>query len=331
MGPLVAPLGLPLRRPFRLAAALVSLAVVACAAPASPAPSTPVVVVTSAPSEKPSVPTGSTASPLPSAPPVTFVGAGDIASCRSSGDAATAALLAGIEGAVFTAGDNVYERGTSSEFTDCYAPTWGRELSRTWPAPGNHDYATRGAAGYFRYFGAAAGDPKKGWYAKDLGSWRIYVLNSNCSAIGGCGAGSPQERWLREDLAANPRTCALAIWHHPRFSSGLHGSSKATQALWQALEDAGAEIVISGHDHDYERFGPQTATGAADPAGIVEYVAGTGGRSHYPLVRSIANSLVQNDDTFGVLELQLYAASWTFEFVPVAGKTFTDQGSGTCH
>ena len=318
-------------RRLRVAAALVSLAIAGCAAPASPAPSLPTIAPTSTTSRPSTMPPGGPVSPSPSAPPVTFVGAGDIASCQSSGDEATAALLAGIDGTVFTAGDNVYDRGTSVEFKDCYAPTWGRELSRTWPAPGNHDYATRGAAGYFRYFGAAAGDPKQGWYARDLGAWRIYVLNSNCSAIGGCGAGSKEERWLRADLAANARQCVLAIWHHPRFSSGLHGSSKATQALWQALQDAGAEIVINGHDHDYERFAPQTATGAADPAGIVEFVAGMGGRSHYALVRSIANSVAQNDDTWGVLELQLYAGSWTSAFVPVAGKSFTDAASGTCH
>lgn len=272
-------------------------------------------------------PTSVSASPLPAI----LVGAGDIASCSSSGDAATAALLAGIDGTVFTAGDNAYDNGTAREFRDCYAPTWGRELSRTLPAAGNHDYNTAHAAAYFDYFGAAAGDPREGWYARDVGSWRIYVLNSNCWAVGGCGAGSPQERWLRSDLAANPRACVLAIWHHPRFSSGEHVSSTATEALWQALEDAGAEIVVSGHDHDYERFAPQSAGGAADPAGLVEFVVGTGGRSHYPIGPAIANSLVRNDDTYGVLELRLYALAWSFEFLPVAGKSFTDSGSGTCH
>ena len=271
------------------------------------------------------------ASLAPSPMPVTLVGAGDIASCASNGDEATAALLAGIDGTVFTAGDNVYDNGTTREFTQCYAPTWGRELARTMPAPGNHDYNTSGAAGYFRYFGAAAGNPTQGWYARDLGTWRIYVLNSDCWAVGGCGTGSAQQRWLTADLAANPRACVLAIWHHPRFSSGEHGSSDATQALWQALQDAGAEIVVNGHDHDYERFAPQSATGAADPNGLVEFVVGTGGRSHYAFRTAAANSVVRNGDTYGVLEFQLYADSWTFRFVPVAGQTFTDSGSGTCH
>ena len=275
MGRLRGPLGQPFGHRLRLAATLLAVATAACVAPVASSPS-----VSPGASAGPTTATstGQTASPpSPSAPPATLVGAGDIASCRSSGDEATAALLAGIEGTVFTAGDNVYDRGTSREFADCYAPTWGRELARTWPAPGNHDYATRGASGYFRYFGSAASDSKKGWYARDLGAWRIYVLNSNCSAIGGCGAGSSEERWLRADLAANPQTCVLAVWHEPRFSSGQHGSSKVTQALWQALEDGGAEIVVNGHDHDYERFAPQTATGAADPTGIVEYIVGTGG------------------------------------------------------
>lgn len=269
--------------------------------------------------------------PSPTGAPAILVGAGDIASCGSSGDEATAALLAGIGGTVFTAGDNVYDNGAAREFTDCYGPTWGAQRARTLAAPGNHDYGTRNAAGYFGYFGAAAGHPAQGWYARDVGAWRIYVLNSNCWAIGGCAAGSAQEQWLRGDLAANPRACVLAIWHHPRFSSGEHGSSAATQALWQALMDAGAEIVVNGHDHDYERFAPQTATGVADPNGLVEFVVGTGGRSHYGFGRTATNSLVRNDDTYGVIEFELYAGSWSFTFVPVAGKTFTDSGTGTCH
>ncbi len=236
----------------------------------------------------------------PSPGPVTLVGAGDIASCGSSGDEATAALLERIAGTVFTAGDNAYDNGTTREFAQCYGPTWGRELARTMPAPGNHDYNTPGAAGYFRYFESAAGDPSQGWYARDLGTWRVYVLNSDCWAIGGCGAGSAQQRWLAADLAANPRQCVLAIWHHPRFSSGEHGGSTATEALWQTLQAAGAEIVINGHDHDYERFAPQTATGAADPSGLAEFVVGTGGRSHYGFRATAANSVVRNGDTYGV-------------------------------
>jgi 3',5'-cyclic AMP phosphodiesterase CpdA len=271
------------------------------------------------------------ASAAPTMPPVVLVGAGDIASCGSFGDEATAELLDGIAGTVFTAGDNAYDRGTAAEFVDCYGPTWGRHRDRTLPVPGNHDYVTAGAAAYFGYFGAAAGDPAAGWHATDLGAWRIYALNSDCWAIGGCGAGSAQERWLRDDLAANPRACVLAIWHHPRFSSGDHGSDPMTSALWQALADAGAEIVVNGHDHDYERFGPQDVNGAADPGGIVEYVVGTGGRSHYAFGTPIANSLVRDSSSFGVIRFDLDARGWASTFVPVGGASFTDSASGTCH
>jgi len=267
-----------------------------------------------------------------------LVGAGDIASCGSSGDEATAALLdavfsGGAPGEVFTAGDNAYNSGTAEEFANCYDPSWGRHRQITRPAPGNHGYNTSGASGYFGYFGAAAGDPSKGYYSYDLGAWHIVVVNSNCWEVGGCGAGSPQEQWLRADLAAHPAACTLAYWHHPRFSSGTHGSSTSVQAMWQALYDYGAEVVINGHDHDYERFAPQDPNGAADPErGIRQFVVGTGGMSHYPFPGPpIANSEAHNGDTFGVLKLTLHPTSFDWEFVPVAGKTFTDSGSQSCH
>lgn len=296
----------------------------------------PTVVVTPAPTVGPSlvVTPPPTLAPTPTAgAPVVLVGAGDIASCSSSGDSATAALINGIAGTVFTLGDNVYSSGTASEFTNCYDPTWGQFKARTRPAPGNHDYGTAGAAGYFGYFGAAAGDPSKGYYAYDIGAWRVYVLNSNCAAVGGCGAGSTQETWLRTDLATNPRSCVVGMWHQARFSSGTsHGSSTAVQALWQALYDHDAELVLVGHEHNYERFAPQTATGALDTArGLVEFVVGTGGYTHYSFGTPVANSLVRNGTAFGVLKLVLSAGSWSFEFVPVAGQTFTDSGTGTCH
>lgn len=270
----------------------------------------------------------------PSAPSAAvLVGAGDIASCSSSGDEATATLLDTITGTVFTLGDNVYDSGTATEYANCYGPSWGRTAirSRTRPVAGNHEYNTAGATGYYGYFGAAAGDPAKGYYAYDHGSWRVYVLNSNCSSVS-CSAGSVQELWLRADLAANPRSCVVAMWHHPRFSSGEHGSSTATQALWQALYDFNADLVLTGHDHDYERFGPQTATGTSDPSrGIVEFVVGTGGRSHYSFGTIRTNSLVRNGDAYGVLRLTLSASSYGFAFIPVAGQAFTDSGTGACH
>src|SRR6185369_13633359 len=263
-----------------------------------------------------------------------LVGAGDIASCASTGDEATAAILVNTGGTVFTLGDNVYDNGTAAEFTSCYGPSWGQASikDRTRPVPGNHDYNTAGATGYYGYFGTAAGDPAKGYYAYDAGTWRIYVLNSNCTIIA-CAAGSAQEQWLRADLAADPRACVAAMWHHPRFSSGSeHGSSTATQDLYQALYDFNADLVLTGHDHDYERFAPQTATGSLDNArGIVEMVVGTGGRSHYLFGTIQPNSLVRNSDTYGVLRLALAAGTWSFSFLHEAGKTFTDSGTGTCH
>jgi len=261
-----------------------------------------------------------------------LVGAGDIADCASGGDEATAKLLDHLDGTVFTLGDNAYDFGSAAEFRRCYAPGWGRQLDRTKPVPGNHDYMTRGAAGYFGYFGSAAGDPATGWYAYDLGAWRVYVLNSDCALIGGCDTGSPQERWLRQDLAANPRSCVLAMWHHPRFSSGMHGSDPITADLWRDLYDADAELILNGHDHDYERFAPQTPAGRPDAQrGIVEMVVGTGGRSHYEFGRIRANSLVRDNSTYGVVRLVLSDGGWSFEFVPVAGGTFTETGRGTCH
>jgi hypothetical protein len=272
---------------------------------------------------------------LPTSPPGTIlVGAGDIASCSSTGDEATAALLDTIPGTVFILGDNVYDNGTATEFANCYGPSWGRTAikSRTQPVAGNHEYNTAGATGYYGYFGSAAGDPAKGYYAYDQGTWRVYVLNSNCSIVS-CSSGSTQEQWLRADLAANPRSCVVAMWHHPRYSSGsAHGSSTATQAFWQALYDNNAELVLTGHEHNYERFAPQTATGTLDTSrGLVEFVVGTGGRSHYTFGTIRATSLVRNSDTYGVLRLALSANSYSFDFIPVAGQTFTDSGTGACH
>ncbi len=261
-----------------------------------------------------------------------LVGAGDIASCDSPGDEATAALLDAIGGTVFTAGDNAYERGTDQEFADCYHPSWGRHRARTRPAPGNHDYTTPGAAGYFRYFGAAAGDPKRGYYGYALGAWYVVVLNSNCWAIGGCGPDSAQVRWLRADLEAHPVQCTAAFMHHPRYSSGLHGGSPELQAVWEVLYAAGVDVVVAGHDHIYERFAPQDPAGRLDPdRGIREFVVGTGGRSHYPITRMIPHSEVRHSGTFGVLKLVLAPAEYTWEFVPEAGKTFRDSGTAACH
>lgn len=261
-----------------------------------------------------------------------LVGAGDIGSCDSMGDEATARLLDRIDGTVFTTGDNAYDDGTESDFINCYDPSWGRHKDRTRPAAGNHEYKTEDAAPYYTYFGPAAGLSDRGYYSYQLGTWHVVVLNSNCDQVGGCDVGSPQEQWLRADLAANPSPCTIAYWHSPRFSSALHGNDIAMQAFWQALYEAGVDVVLAGHDHSYERFAPQDATGQYDPErGIREFVVGTGGSRHYAIKSPAANSEIRNDDTFGVLALTLRQGSYDWKFIPEAGKTFTDSGSARCH
>lgn len=256
-----------------------------------------------------------------------FVGAGDISNCSHNNDEATAKLLDGISGTVFTLGDNVYPDGTASQFADCYGPTWGRHKNRTRPSPGNHDYHTSGASGYYNYFGSVAGDPGKGYYSYNLGAWHIISLNSEVDYA----AGSAQEKWLRADLAANNAACTLAYWHHPRFSSGNHGNSNRGQAFWNALYEYGADVVLNGHDHTYERFAPQSPSARSEPnRGIREFVVGTGGAGLYPFPSIQPNSEVRNNATFGVLKLTLHATSYDWQFVPVAGQTFTDSGTGNC-
>src|SRR5207247_8038172 len=284
-----------------------------------------------------------TATPTPGPTPAlcsdpVFVGAGDISSCTTSGDEATATLLDGIAGTVYTLGDNTYPNGAASEFTNCYDPTWGRHKARTKPANGNHDYTTAGAPGYYGYFGdVATGNPPgctsacKGYYSYDLGTWHIIVLNTECAqaGVGGCEAGSPQEQWLRADLAAHQSSNVLAYWHKPRFSVG--GSNSFTQPFWQALFDYSADVVLSGHVHDYERFAPQNPTGTLDVSyGIREFIVGTGGFSHFG-GSAILNLQVQNQDTFGVLKLTLHPSGYSWQFIPEAGKTFTDSGCGSVH
>jgi hypothetical protein len=262
-------------------------------------------------------------------PPPILAGAGDIATCSSSADEATATLLDTIQGTVFTAGDNVYPDGTAADFANCYDPSWGRHKARTRPAVGDHEYHVAGATPYFDYFGPAAGVPAKGYYSYNLGAWHVIVLNSNCMEVD-CRAGSAQEQWLRADLAAHPTTCAIAISHHPRFSSGRHGSSLKQHPLWQALYEAGVDVVISGHDHNYERFARQNADGLADSKGIRAFVVGTGGAGLRPMGTPIANSVVRNSSTHGVLKMTLYPTSYDWEFVPVSGGTFRDHGTSSC-
>jgi hypothetical protein len=259
-----------------------------------------------------------------------FVGAGDIADCGRSSDEATAQLLDSIPGTVFTLGDNANPDGSTANYNDCYQPTWGRHKARTHPATGDNDYNTPDALPYFSYFGAAAGDPNKGYYSYDLAGWHIITLNSNCSEIGGCGLTSPQGLWLQADLAAHPGACILAIDHKPLFSS--KGGSSSLRYFWQLLYAAGADIVLSGHRHNYERFAKQDPTGEPAERGIRQFVVGTGGDSLSRFDTGIAaNSEVRNDTTHGVLKLTLHPTSYDWEFVPIVGQTFKDSGSADCN
>lgn len=257
--------------------------------------------------------------------PAVLVGAGDIAGCSSSGDEATAALLDTIPGTVFTLGDNAYSSGTAQQFAECYHPSWGRHRERTRPVPGNHDYGTPGAAPYFDYFGANAGEPGKGYYSYDLGDWHVVALNSQIEIE----AGSEQLAWLAADLAANPAACTVAYWHHPRFSSGPHGNDSDMRDLWQMLDEAGVDLALTGHDHDYERFAPQDADGNADADGIRQFVVGTGGADLRPFDSAEPNSERRIADTAGVLKLELYEDAYRWTFIATDG-TVRDEGEGTC-
>jgi hypothetical protein len=257
-----------------------------------------------------------------------LVGAGDIADCTTTFDTATAALLDGIDGTVFAAGDNAYLIGSAAQYSNCYEPTWGRHKRRTRPVPGNHDYYSPGAAPYYAYFGTHAGPAGRGYYSYDLGAWHIVAINSDEGTP--TGAGSAQEQWLRADLAANQTLCTLAYWHHPRFSSGFHQNDVRMRDIWQALYDFGADVLVTGHDHNYEEFNRQNADGALDGNGIKQFVVGTGGTSLRPFEIIQPNSAVRNNDSHGVLRLTLHPTSYDWTFVPVVGDPFTDSDSRSC-
>jgi acid phosphatase type 7 len=258
--------------------------------------------------------------------PEVFVGAGDIALCTADGNPeATARLLDAIGGTVFALGDNAYMSGTAEEYRDCYDRTWGRHRIRTRPVPGNHEYESPQAAPYFDYFGFNAGPHGLGYYSFNLGAWHLVALNSNVAVS----AGSAQAAWLRADLAANRARCTLAYWHHPRFSSGRHGNEERMRDFWQILYEAGADIVLSAHDHTYERFAPQDPEGFPDNAhGIRQFVAGTGGARPSAFVTIGPNSEARLA-TLGVLKLTLSGSGYDWEFISVSGPG--DSGSGSCH
>ena len=266
-------------------------------------------------------------------------GNGSAGSCRQK---YTSDLLAnaGLT-AVLPLGDTQYDCGGYQAFLQSYDLSWGRVKNISHPVVGNHEYLTsggtdctvanEGAAGYFNYFGAAAGNPGQGYYSYDIGTWHVIALNSNCTDIGGCTLSSPQGQWLAADLAANSNWCTLAYWHIPLFSSGGRAEVNSRD-LWQILYDHDADLILNGHDHIYERFAPQAPDGTADSVrGIREFIVGSGGANHTSLETIAANSEVRNTDTFGVLKLTLHTTSYNWKFVPEAGKTFTDSGSQACH
>ncbi len=262
-----------------------------------------------------------------------LVGAGDIAQCGAAAAAQshawqTAALLEAIPGTIFAAGDLAYTRGTAEEFRDCYHPSWGRFKSRTLPAPGNHEYLTPLAQPYYDYWGKQAGVRGAGYYATQVGHWRVIALNSNIDA----GPDSAQARWLRQELAAHRARCTLAFWHHPMFSSGEHGDDPRMAALWKLLYDAGADLVIAAHEHNYERFAALDERGQPDALrGMRQIVVGTGGAKLREFKQVRAHSEVRDNQTYGVLKLTLHADRYDWQFVPVAGQSFSDRGTGVCH
>ena len=262
------------------------------------------------------------------APPV-LLAAGDIAGCGHDEDEETARILDEQEGVVAVLGDTVYNEGTAEQFAECYDPTWGRHKDRTMPAVGNHEYLTPDARGYYEYFGPVAGDPQRGYYSYDLGTWHIVVLNTNIDIT----PESPQLQWLRQDLEANPVACTLAYWHHPRFSSGAdHGNNEGIGPLFEVMYEYGVEVVLNGHDHDYERFAPQTPDAERDDDyGVRQFVVGTGGIHFREFGEIQSNSEARNNTDHGVLRLELNPDSYTWEFLPVEGKDYEDSGEGTCH
>jgi acid phosphatase type 7 len=292
---------------------------------------TPTVTQTAIPSSTPTI----TASPTPE--PAVLVGAGDIVECGEPSAGETAALLGEVihehpNAQIFTAGDNQYESGSSLEFSKCFVPTWGQFQDRIHPSLGNHEYKTDGAGGYFGYFGQAAGDPNLGYYSYDLGAWHIIALNSNCAYIGGCGPSSLEIKWLRDDLSSHTNKCTLAYWHNPRWSSGLAGSDPGMDTFWRTLKEYNADVVVVGHDHDYERFSPLDASGKPDPDhGVREFVVGTGGGYQRPFNKILPNSEAHVTGVFGVIKFTLYSDRYQWEFIPVPGQAFHDSGSGVCH
>lgn len=271
--------------------------------------------------------------PAATSGPVTVFAAGDIAACDSSGDERTAAILADDPAATILAlGDQAYPDGTAADYANCYGPSWGQFKDRTRPVPGNHDYHTANAAAYFAYFGANAGPASnaasRGYYSFDLGAWHVVALNSEQDIA----PGGAQLAWLKADLAASTKACTLAIWHRPRFTASVQYADFAdVQPFWDALHAAGAEVVLSGHDHDYQRYQPMDASGSPSPDGMREFVVGTGGKSAHELRPDPRRDAEHTAPGFaGVLQLTLLDSGYDWQFISADGS-YTDSGSGMCH
>jgi hypothetical protein len=259
--------------------------------------------------------------------PFVLVGAGDIAMCGFlDGAYLTAALLDKQPGTVFTTGDDAQLNGTPDEYKNCYAPTWGRQLDRTRPSPGNHDYKSGGGP-YYDYFGSRAGPAGLGYYSYGIGAWQVYSLNSEVPSH----EGSPQAEWLRRELASNRALCTLAYWHRPRFSSGRIGNNEDMRDLWRILSEFDADVVVNGHDHFYERFAPQDEEGHSDPShGIREFIVGTGGSPLSGIANVQPNSEIRAN-TWGIIVLTLSGASYQWQFIAAGTTGFSDSGSSSCH
>jgi hypothetical protein len=256
-------------------------------------------------------------------------GAGTPSACHM---AATSALVPATAVGVLVLGGAQEDDGSLYNFQHAYARSWGRLLPITHPVPGGPDYRKPGAPGYFGYFGPAAGDPAKGYYSYDLGSWHIVALNGVCKQVGGCEAGSAQEQWLRADLLAHPTICTLAYWNQPRFSSGKLGNHRAYDAFWRDLYRAGADVVLNADDQDYERFAPQSPKAVADPAGgIREFVVGTGGVALQQFGAVQPNSEARANTAFGILQLALHPSSYDWQFTAEPGVAVSDTGTYSCH
>jgi calcineurin-like phosphoesterase family protein len=305
-----------------LVAGALGALLVACQVPQEPAavPSGSATVPRSSPSASGSIESS-----------VTLIAAGDIGRCDSDADDQTAALVETIPGTVLVLGDNAYQDGSQRDFRGCYAPTWGRFLDRTLALPGNHEHVTAGASAYFEYFGSRAGPAGRGWYARPLGAWRLITLDSECDQVGGCEGGSEQFAWLTAETTDQPDGCTVVAFHRPRFSSGYHGDFDAVDPLWRLAVESGADIVLNGHEHSYERLGPMDADGHADEDGATVFIVGTGGATLRGFQSPADASAVRIDDRHGVLVLELTEAAfrWTFRSTP--DGTVEDEGAGACH